>query len=123
MSPIERAAEQSVARGVGFGALAIALVVAGLAGFPLLALKSGAALALLMWAILRLKALQAPRRPYKHTEVWLLLDPRPNWPAPVVQQLIGTALKRALERYAWFVLAVAVGLWLASLALALFQIS
>ena len=39
MSDVEQAAEQSVARGVGFGALAIALVVAGLAGYPLLALQ------------------------------------------------------------------------------------
>ena len=117
MSDVERAAEQSVARGVGFGALAIALVVAGLAGYPQLALRSGAALALLMWAILRLKALRAPRRPYKRTEVWLLLDPRPAWPAEVAQRLIGEALRRTLERYARFVLVAAIGLWLASLVL------
>ena len=118
MSDVERAAEQSVARGVGFGALAIALVVAGLAGYPQLALRSGAVLALLMWAILRLKALRAPRRPYKRTEVWLLLDPRPAWPAEVAQRLIGEALRRTLDRYARFVLVAAIGLWLASLVLA-----
>ena len=117
MSEVERAVEQSVARGVGFGALAIALVVAGLAGYPQLALRSGAVLALLMWAILRLKALRAPRRPYKRTEVWLLLDPRPAWPAEVAQRLIGEALRRTLERYARFVLVAAIGLWLASLVL------
>ena len=117
MGEVERAAEQSVARGVGFGALAIALVVAGLAGYPQLALRSGAALALLMWAILRLKALRAPRRPYKRTEVWLLLDPRPAWAAEVAQRLIGEALQRTLERYARYVLAAAVGLWLASVVL------
>ena len=119
MSEIERAAEQSVARGVGFGALAIALVVAGLAGYPPLALRSGAALALLMWAILKLKALWAPRRPYKRTEVWLMLEQRPGWPAAVTQRLIGGALQRTLNRYARFVLLVAIGLWLASLALPL----
>ena len=115
MTEIERAAEQSVARGVGFGALAVALVVAGLAGYPQLALRSGAALALLMWAILRLKALHARRRPYKRTEVWLLLDPQPDWPAELAQRLIGETLQRTLERYARFVLAAALGLWLASL--------
>jgi hypothetical protein len=116
MSEIERAAELSVARGVGFGALAVALVVAGLAAYPQLALRSGAALTLLMWAILRLKALRALRHPYKRTEVWLLLEPRPPWTAEVAQRLIGAALKRMLERYARFVLIAAVGLWLASLA-------
>jgi hypothetical protein len=115
MSDVERAAELSVARGVGFGALALALVVAGLAGYPQLALRSGAVLALLMWAILRLKALHATRHPYKRTEVWLMLDPRPAWPAEVAQRLIGEALRRTLERYARFVLVGAVGLWLASL--------
>ena len=118
MSDLDRVAEHSVARGVGFGALAVALVVAGLAGYPQLALKSGAALALVMWAILRLKALRAPRRPYKRTEVWLMLEPRPAWPAAVAQRLIGVALQRTFERYARYVLAAAIGLWLASLLLA-----
>lgn len=117
LSKIERAAEQSVGRGVGFGALAIALVIAGLAGYPSLALKAGAALSLLMWAILRLKALRAPTRPFKRTEVWLLLEPRPDWPPERVQQLVGAALKAVLERYARHVLLVALGLWLASLML------
>ncbi len=115
MNEVERAAELSVARGVGFGALAIALVVAGLAGYPQLALRSGAVLALLTWAVLRLKALHAPRRPYKRTEVWLMLDPRPAWPAEMAQRVIGAALQRTLERYARFALVAAVGLWLASL--------
>src|SRR5215218_6492136 len=117
MRHIEQAAVESVARGVGFGALAIGLVMAGLAGYPLLALKAGAALTLLMWAILRLKALRALRYPYKRTEVWLLLEPRPDWPAEVAQRLIGGALQRTLERFARPVLAVAVALWCASLAL------
>ena len=117
MRDVEQAAVQSVARGVGFGALAIGLVVVGLAGYPLLALRSGAALTLLMWAILRLKALRAPRRPYKRTEVWLLLEPRPDWPAEIAQRLIGGTLQRTLERFARPVLAVALASWCASLAL------
>ena len=92
MRDLEQVAVQSVARGVGFGTLAISLVVVGLAGYPTLALKSGAALTLLMWAILRLKALRAPRRPYKRTEVWLMLEPRPDWPAEIAQRLIGGGL-------------------------------
>jgi len=122
MSDLERAAEHSVARGVGFGALATALVVAGLAGYPQLALKSGAALALLIWAVLRLKALRAPRRPYKRTEVWLMLEPRPVWTADVAQRLIGRTLQRTFERYARYALAASVGLWLVSLLLAAFGV-
>ena len=117
MTEVERAAERSVARGVGFGALAVALVVAGLADYPQLALRSGAALALIMWAVLRLKALRARRHPYRRTEVWLLLEPRPSWPAEVAQRLIGEALQRTLERYARLVLVAAIGLWAASVVL------
>ena len=68
-------------------------------------------------AILRLKALRAPQRPYKRTEVWLLLEPRPDWPAEVAQQLIGGALQRTPERFARPILIVALALWGASLAL------
>lgn len=115
MDRLERAAEESVARGVGFGALAIFLVVAGLSGYPQMALRAGAALTLLMWAILRLKAIWAPTRPYKRTEVWLMLEPRPAWSAEVAQRLIGETLKRIFERYARYALATALALWLASL--------
>jgi hypothetical protein len=114
---LEHAAERSVARGVGFGALAITLVVVGLSGYPSLALKSGAALTLLMWAVLRLKALRAVRHPYKRTEVWLMLEPRPTWPSDLAQRLIGTTRRRMLDRYARYALITAMGLWLASLAL------
>jgi hypothetical protein len=120
---VERAAEQSVARGVGFAALGIALTIAGLAGDPAMALHTGAALTLMLWAILRLKAVRAPRAPYRRTEVWLLLEPRPARSPEIAQRLIGDALKATLERYARFVLLAAVGLWLASLALPLFGLA
>lgn len=114
---LEQAAEQSVARGVGFAALAIALTTVGLAGFPLTALRASALLTLLLWAILRLKALRAPSSPYRNTEVWLLLEPRPTWSPELAQRLVGQVRQRALERYARLALAAGAGLWLASLML------
>lgn len=113
---VRRAAEVSVGRAVGFGALAIGCVVLGLAAFPVLALRSGAALTMLMAAILLLKAQQAPARPFKRTEVWLILG-RPDGLSPsLAQRLIGTALRDVLQRYAGWSAAVAVLFWLASLA-------
>jgi hypothetical protein len=47
-----------------------------------------------------------------------MLEPRPAWPASVAQRLIGVTLQRTFERYARYVLATAIGLWLASLLLA-----
>lgn len=112
---VEAAAQTSVARATGFAALAVAITLAGLAAYPLLALRTGAALCLLAWAVLRLKALRAPSRPYRRTEAWLLLEPRPSWPPTVAQRLVGAALERAFRRYARLALAAAIAFWLASL--------
>jgi hypothetical protein len=112
---VRRAAETSVGRAVGFGALAIGCVILGLGGYPVLALRVGAACTMLMAVILLLKALQAPSRPFRRTEVWLLLD-RPHWIAPqLAQRLIGGALRETFRRYAGWSAGVAIGLWLASL--------
>jgi hypothetical protein len=113
---VRRAAEISVGRAVGFGALAIGCVVLGLAAYPVLALRSGAALTMLMAAILLLKALRAPARPFRRTEVWLILG-RPERLSPsLAQRLIGRALQDVLERYAGRAAGIALLFWLASLA-------
>lgn len=115
MDRIERAANLSVLRAIGFATLAIICGCAGLAAYPLAALRLAAGSTLLMAAILELKARQAPLRPYKRTEVWLLLEPRPQLPPAVAQRLIGAALERAFRRYARLALVASLGLWLASL--------
>lgn len=109
------AAETSVGRAVGFAALAIGCVVLGLSSYPLLALRSGAALSLLTAAILYRQALAAPRRPYRRTETWLLLDRPRSLPDSVAQRLIGSALSRVLERYARWCAVAALLFWLTSL--------
>lgn len=116
MDRIERAANLSVARAIGFATLAILCGCAGLAAYPSAALRLAAGSTLLMAAILELKARQAPQRPYRRTEVWLLLEPRPQLPPAVAQRLIGTALERTFRRYARSAFATSLALWLASLA-------
>lgn len=115
MHRIEQAAEQSVRRGVAFGVLAIVVTACGLAAYPVLALQVAAALTLLMWAILRLKAAWAPSRPYKRTEVWIMLEPRPALAPAEAQLLIGRTLEAKFEAYARPTIRVAVGLWGTSL--------
>lgn len=117
--PIERAAELSVLRGVGFGSFAIGCACLGLAAYPGLALAVAAGSSLLMAAILELKARLAPTRPYKRTEAWLLLDPRPRLAPAVAQRLVGCALERHFRRYAQRALAAAVGFWAVGLLLRL----
>lgn len=116
MDRIERAAERSVARATAFACLAIALVAAGLSESPGLALRVAAAAALLLWSGLRLTGLRAPRRPYRRTEVWLMLEPRPLLPPALLQRLIGGAIRAACERYADYALGAALLLWLAGVA-------
>lgn len=114
--PIERAAELSVQRGVGFATLAILCAALGLAAWPPVALYVAAGSALLMAAVLELKARRAPLRPYRRTEAWLLLDPRPRLPPALAQRLIGMALARAFHHYGRLALRAALLLWLAGFA-------
>ena len=92
-TPIERLAELSVARGCGFALIGIVTTMTGLSAEPALAFKAGGILTLLTCAVLLLKAFNALGRPYKRTEVWIML-PKPDRPkAEVAQQLIGRTLR------------------------------
>jgi hypothetical protein len=113
---IESAAEISIGRAVGFGALAIGTVVLGLIFEPALAFKVGGALTLLMAAVLQLKAQQAPSKPYRSTELWLILDKRLGLPDDQAQRIVGTVLHATYRRYAKVSLATAFGMWLLGLA-------
>lgn len=115
MEEIEAAAEISIGRAVGFGALAIGTVVLGLIFEPALALKTGGALTLLMAAVLQLKAERAPFQPYRRTEAWLILDKRLSLPDDHAQRIVSQALRAVYHRYARLSLAVALGLWLLGL--------
>ena len=116
MDRIQAAAEISIGRAVGFGALAIGTVVLGLVFDPALALKTGGALTLLMAAIIRLKAERARFQPYRSTEVWVILDRRLGLPDDHAQRIVSTTLRSVYDRYARASVAAAVGLWLLGLA-------
>jgi hypothetical protein len=113
---IRVAAEISIGRAVGFGALAVGTVVLGLIFEPVLALKTGGALTLLMAAILLLKSVRALSQPYRRTEVWLILDRRLGLPEDRAQRMVSQVLHATYHRYARSCLAAAVGLWLLGLA-------
>lgn len=116
MDRIRAAAEISIGRAVGFGAFAVGTVVLGLIFEPVLALKTGSALTLLMVVVLLLKSEQARSRPYQRTEVWLILDKRLGLPEDSAQRMVSQVLHDTYDRYARCCLAVAAGLWLLGLA-------
>jgi hypothetical protein len=116
---IQVAAETSIGRAVGFGALAIGTVMFGLVFDPAFAFKTGGALTLLMAAILELKAERARSQPYRSTEVWLLLDRQLDLPDAHAQRIVSSVLRSVYQRYAKASFAVAVGFWTLALALQL----
>jgi hypothetical protein len=97
---IEFLAEVSVARGCGFAALAIATTMVGFAGDIRMSLQCGGYLTLIACLILMLKGLSSERKPYNHTEVWIMLEPEERPPRTIAQVVIGRALREVYLRFA-----------------------
>ena len=97
---IEKIAEFSVARACGFAALGIFTLMIGFAWHPAMSFQTGGILTLLTAAILLLKGLNAHRKPYRTTELWIIL-PKEQRPVPeIAQQLIGNILRYVYFRFA-----------------------
>ena len=99
MGAIENAAYLSVGRACGFAGLGVFCLVFGLSFEPVLAARAGGTVSLVVTLVLAWRGLGAPTRPYRQTEVWLILakDERPT--EGVAQRVIGTVLQ---EAYWWF---------------------
>lgn len=102
MCNLEGGAMTSVGRACGFAVLAIFLLMAGLAGFPVIALKTGAAALMLVAAVLAAKAAWSPNKPYKRTELWMLLEPHERPQPEIAQTVIGNVLREAFARFALY---------------------
>ena len=100
LQKVEAMAELSVARGCGFAGLAIFTFMIGSVSDPVLAFKTGGLMTFLACAVLLIKARNAMTRPYKTTELWVILpkDQRPD--AAIAQQIIGTVLRDVYYRFA-----------------------
>ncbi len=99
MEAIENAAYVSVGRACGFAGLAIFCVMFGLSFEPGLAARTGGALCASVAVVLVYRAWRARGRPYKRTEVWMILPREQRPPAVIAQKVIGEALRDA---YIWF---------------------
>lgn len=99
-SKLSQLANLSVGRGCAFGLFAIFCLMIGLAGYPVVALKTGGVALLLGSAVLILKAELSGSRNYKRTELWALLDKHERPQREVAQQVIGTTLREVFYRYA-----------------------
>lgn len=122
MQAIERikaCADASIRRALGFALLGIWTAMVGMSSDLLLAVRGGALMITAAWAVLLILAWRAPHRPYKRTEVWLMLDRKHCLPEERAQAIIGGVLK---DRYGWHAgatAAVACFMWAATFAIAL----
>ncbi|MBL8835270.1 MAG: hypothetical protein JNL66_03450 [Alphaproteobacteria bacterium] len=107
----------SIGRACLFGVLAIFTTMFGMITWPLYAFRLGAIGATMTGAILLLKAVRAPTRNYKQTEVWILLGRQIDWPEGDRQRLIGAILNETYIQFATWAAAFAALFWLIALGL------
>ncbi len=93
-------AELSVARACAFAGLATLCLMIGLSAEPAYCLRAGGYALLLTAVLLLLKAQRAPYKPYRQTEVWLMLLPNERPHEGAAQRLIGMAMRQQLRRFA-----------------------
>ena len=119
MDRIERLAELSILRALGFVALAIATVMVGMSFQPALCFQSGAVLALMTAAALAFKAWEAPQRNIKHTEVYIMVDGDFGMPRERAQAYVGAVLRQLYARFAQIAVGFAAFFWLVSVIMRL----
>jgi hypothetical protein len=111
MEDMRRIAYETVLRACGFGSLAIFCFMVGLSFEPRIAFQSGGVLTMFMTGILFLKALEAPRKPYRRTEMWLYLSEAQRPPAASAQQLISVVLRETYLTFALWTSIIAIVMW------------
>ncbi len=119
MENIERLAQLSILRALGFAALGIATAMMGLSYEPVLCFFWGAGLCLITAVILFWKGVNAPTRSLRKTEIYILLDKDFGMPMEIAQRKIGQLLRQIYFRYAQFALGFAILFWSVSLVLRL----
>ncbi len=120
MERIRVCADKSIRRWFGYGLLATAILMIGMATDVHLAIRDGALMLMLIWTFLCFKALRAPTTDYRKTETWQLLDRKLDDSVPPnrAQDAVGRTLR---DRYLWHAdvsAGLAIILWSVSFGLA-----
>ncbi len=120
MEELRRIAYEIVLRACGFGSLAIFCFMVGLSFEPRMAFQSGGVLTMFMTGVLFLKALEAPYKPYRRTEMWLYLTEEMRPPAGSAQQLISVVLRETYLTFALWTSIIAILMWAIALVFSFF---
>jgi hypothetical protein len=121
MERIKYLADVSIRRACGFALMAIGTAAVGVSFDMVLVLKLAATCSSAMAGILLIKALEAPTRSYRRTEVWMMLDRKHDLPEAHAQRIFGSILR---ERYVWHATVTAMGaavLWVGTFAAIIFR--
>lgn len=119
MEPLRRAAFLSIQRACMFGGLAIFCLMIGLSYELRLSLQAGGTLTVLMAIVLIYKAHEARTKPYRKTEMWLLIPKELRPPEAYAQRLAATVLRETYLTFALWTSAAAVAMWSVALVLSL----
>ncbi len=116
---MRRVAYETVLRACGFGSLAIFCIMIGMSFLPRLAFQAGGFLTTMMALILIYKAYEARTKPYRHTEMWLYLEPGDRPPAAYAQWASATVLRETYLTFALWTSMIAIALWVIALVFGL----
>ena len=119
MEDMQRAAFQSVQRACLFGALAVFCMMVGLSVEPLLAFKAGGFATMLMAGVLAYKAREARSKPYRKTEMWLMLPKDRRPPEAYAQRVSSAVLRETYLYFAFWTSGIAATMWAIAVILAL----
>jgi len=122
MDDVRDAAFTSVGRAVAYAGFAILTLMLSLSFDPVMALKSGGVLQLLLFACLMLKAHRTDARNYRHTETWSLLDRTKRPDERFAGRVVVNALREACHCFARWTAGAALATWAAAMLLALFHV-
>lgn len=111
MDRLRTVAFQTIGRAVGFTGLGIFTVMTGLSYDPLMALRTGGVLVLILLAVLVFKARNAAAIDYRRTEMWLLVDKADRPEEPYAKWAASSALHQAYSCFARWTAGVAAILW------------
>jgi hypothetical protein len=115
MEEMRKLAYESVARGCGFGMLAIICVMVGMSFNPRAVFQAGGILTLMMTFILILKARLALTQNYRKTEMWLYLPKDFRPPEAYAQWAASTVLRDAYLTFAQYTALISIIMWVVAL--------
>lgn len=119
MEELRKAAFISVARGCGFGMLAIICVMVGMSFNPRAVFQGGGIMTLMMTFILVLKARNALTKDYKKTEMWLILPENFRPPERYAQWATATVMRDAYFTFAQYTALISILMWVMALIIGL----